>query len=373
MADFISLQYDNEPTTFNGSDIEKFALWCVKHNVSDITIQTDEKLICEIYGKKHFVTKKRLNNTEVKSIITYIYANAGAVAKLNGAEEIDMAWVINHNKEYLRFRVNMKSIMLLADKGYSISIRIINSKPINLESLNLDKNLLSALLSTKGLIWITGPTGSGKSTLLASVIDWRLRDPNSHLKILTCEAPIEYVYHDTPKPSSSISQVEIGINILTFALGVRNSLRSRNDVVLIGEARDKETIGEVIKAAQTGPLVYTTAHSDNVAETPSRLINEFPYEEKRSRMNDLILSTKLIVNQKLVPSIDGKRIAIIEYLVFNQEIIDALLKTNLENITLELRTLIKMYGKTFLQDAHEKYKNGLIDLDCLNNLKKELN
>lgn len=373
MSEFISLQYENEPTTFNGNDIEKFALWCVKHNVSDITIQTDEKLICEIYGKKHFVTKKRLNNTEVKAILTYIYNNSGAVAKLNGAEEIDTAWVINNNKEYVRFRVNMKSIMLLADKGYSISIRIINSKPINLEALNLDKALIVALLSKSGLIWITGPTGSGKSTLLASIIDWRLRDPKSHLKIATYEAPIEYVYYETPKYTSTISQVEIGTNIETFALGVRNSLRSRNDVVLIGEARDKETIGEVIKAAQTGPLVYTTAHSSNVAETPSRLINEFSYEEKRARMNDLILSTKVIVNQKLVPSVNGKRIAIIEYLIFTQEIVDSLLKTNLENITLEMRNLIKTYGKTFLQDAHEKYKVGLIDLDCLNNLKKELN
>ena len=44
----------------------------------------------------------------------------------------------------------------------------------------------------------------------------------------------------------------------------------------MGEARDQETINAVLEAALTGHPVYTTMHTNGVAETIRRLVGTFP-------------------------------------------------------------------------------------------------
>ena len=122
----------------------------------------------------------------------------------------------------MRFRVNMTTIFADGHKGFSITIRTIKNRAPLLEDLNLPKEIIQNISPKQGLIIIAGATGSGKSTLLASVLDWRMRDPDAHLKILTYEAPIEYVYDDVIKPTTIISQSEIYVHLPSFADGVRN-------------------------------------------------------------------------------------------------------------------------------------------------------
>ena len=95
--------------------------------------------------------------------------------------------------------------------------------------------------------------------------------PDSHRKILTYEAPIEFVYDALDTPTAIVSQSEIPRHLPTFAAGVRNALRRKPRLILVGEARDTETISAVLEAALTGHPVYTTLHSNGVAETIRRL------------------------------------------------------------------------------------------------------
>lgn len=357
---FVPILYNNESSNFNAYDLDNFLFWAVENEVSDITIQNEEMVFCEIYGKKHKVNNKRLSKTDLMGIITKIHSD-GAVSTLNSGEEIDYAYFIKKDKyTTYRFRVNMKSISILGDKGFSLSLRVIKNIPPSIESLNLPEDMLMAFKSRKGLIAVAGPTGSGKSTLLASVIAWRLIDKDAHIKVSTYESPIEYTYEYLDTQTSTISQMEIKYNIPSFGDGVRNSLRTRSDVVLVGEARDYDTISATINAVMTGPLVYTTTHSNNCSEMLARLINVFPENERISRLVDLVTNTKMFVTQNLVPSIDGKRIAIREYIIFNQEIIDLILEAEFDKITHTMRKIVKQYGKTFLEDLTEKYHQGLI-------------
>jgi defect-in-organelle-trafficking protein DotB len=194
-------------------------------------------------------------------------------------------------------------------------------------------------------------------------------DKLSNRKILTYEAPIEFVYDEVDKPSTIICQTEIGRHLKTFADGVRNALRRKPMVILVGEARDAETIGECVTASMTGHLTYSTVHSNGVADTIRRMVNVFPDGEKHSRAIDIVTSLKMIVSQMLVPSTDGRRVALREYMIFNEVIVDALLAGGVDNMTQSARQLVKKYGQTFLADATTKFKEGRIDKYEFNKIK----
>lgn len=365
------LKYPKEPPRFTANDVEPFVEWCVEQGTSDITIQNEEQVFCEIHGKMKRVTERRLTRSELIEIISHIYKGDGAVSRLNGGEDVDLPWNIRISREkVLRFRVNMTAIFTDGNNGFQITIRTITSRAPLLETLNLPDEIVNNISPKQGLVIISGATGSGKSTLLASILDWRMRDPEANLKILTYEAPIEYVYDEVPKPSTSIAQTEIGRHLGDFALGVRNALRRKPSIILMGEMRDKETIGEGVTASMTGHLVYGTLHSNGVSDAVRRMVNVFDAEEKNSRAIDILTSLKMVIGQMLIPSTDGKRVAIREYLVFTESIVDKLLECGVENLTYETRKLVLESGQTFLMDAQKKYDEGLISKKWLDEIQK---
>lgn len=368
---FQSIKYPDEPARFGRNDIENFIVWAVNNDTSDITIQNEEQIVCEIHGRMHRVTNRRITRTEVMEIISAIYQSDGAISELNSGKDIDIPWYIRTSRsESLRFRVNMTAILADGHNGFSITIRTIKNTPPKLSDLQLPKDILDNLSHPQGIILIAGGTGSGKSTFLASVIADKLQNPDAHLKILTYEAPIEYVYDDFDKPTSIISQTEIYHHLPSFTAGARNSLRRKPSIILVGEMRDAETIGEGITAASTGHLVFGTVHSNGVAETIRRMVNVFPAEERNSRAMDILTSIKLIIAQRLLPSVDGKRVAIREYLVFNQEIVDQLVNIEPSKLTYETKKLVLKHGQTFEQDAQSKYEQGLITEKVLHEIQK---
>ena len=117
----------------------------------------------------------------------------------------------------------------------------------------------------------------------------------------------------------------------------------------------------VLEAAMTGHPVYTTLHSNGVAETMRRLVTTFPKEERNGRTVDILETVRAIIWQKLVTSTDGKRVALREYLIFNEKIRDQLLDMDLEEVTMNTRKMLRQHGQTMAQDAKAKFDAGLID------------
>jgi defect-in-organelle-trafficking protein DotB len=226
--------------------------------------------------------------------------------------------------------------------------------------MNLPKEVLDAIAPNDGVVYVTGATGSGKSTLLASIIKEIAEQTDSNRKILTYEAPIEFVFDSIEKPSAIVSQSEIPRHLPSFAAGVRNALRRKPRLILVGEARDAETISAVIEAALTGHPVYTTLHANGVAETIRRLVGTFPREERYGRTLDIIETIRLVLWQILVPTVDGKRVALREYLVFNDEIRDRLLGVPPDEVTAMTRRLLKEKGQPMIVDAKRKFEAGVI-------------
>ena len=276
-------------------------------------------------------------------------------------KDVDTHYEIRPTRsERYRFRINGTGCQVEGHDGIQITARTIPTDPPTLASMNLPQIIVDALTPEQGVVYVTGATGSGKSTLLASIIRSISEDAESNRKILTYEAPIEFVFDNVEKLTSVVSQSEIPRHLPSFAAGVRNALRRKPRLILVGEARDPETIGAVMEAAMTGHPVYTTLHSNSVAETIRRLVITFPPEERQGRTIDIIETVRLVISQRLIPTVDGKRVALREYLIFDEKIRDILLETDILNITNVVRKLVREHGRTIEADAHEKFQAGVI-------------
>jgi defect-in-organelle-trafficking protein DotB len=349
-----------EPLRFTQSEMERVVVYCYKRGASDITLQSGEPVYAEVYGRLLRITKRALSNTEVGEALNSLYGPNGTTQLLSG-KDVDTHYEVRPSRsERYRFRVNATACLVEAHDGIQITLRSIPSTPPTLESLQLEPELIQAIAPQEGVVYVTGATGSGKSTLLASIIRHLAEQPDSNRKILTYEAPIEFVFDEVKKTSSIVSQSEIPRHLPSFALGVRNALRRKPRLILVGEARDPETIAAVMEAAMTGHPVYTTLHSNGVSEVMRRLVNSFPAEERHGRAIDIIETIRLIIWQKLVPTVDGKRTTLREFLVFDEKIRDEMLTVDPEKITAVTRRLLKERGQLMIVDAQKKYDAGII-------------
>lgn len=351
----------NEPVRFTPTELDRLMLHCVSLGASDITFQSNSPIMAEIHGHISPVTQRKISNTEVGDLLNNIYGANGTTQILSG-KDVDTHFEIRPTRtERYRFRINGTGCQVEGHDGIQITARTIPTAPPELASLNLPEEIIKNMAPRQGTVVITGPTGSGKSTLLASIIKHLLEQPEGNRKMLTYESPIEFVYDMIQAPSSLISQSEIPRHLPTFAAGVRNALRRKPGLILVGEARDPETIAAVIEAALTGHPVYTTVHSNGVADAIRRMVSTFPAEERHGRALDILETMRLIVWQQLAPATDGKRIALREYLVFDDKIRDKLLNIPIDNIAAETRKLLKQYGQPMLVDAQKKFNEGILE------------
>ncbi|OGT26234.1 MAG: hypothetical protein A3I77_06325 [Gammaproteobacteria bacterium RIFCSPLOWO2_02_FULL_42_14] len=152
--------------------------------------------------------------------------------------------------------------------GEKMVIRLLdaNAQSKKIDQLGLtaedQKILLKTIASPQGLILVTGPTGSGKSITLYTLLEILNK---THRNIVTIEEPVEMQI-------DGINQTPIrATTSFRFQEALRALLRQDPDVIMIGEIRDQETAEMALRAAQTGHLVLSTLHTNNAAETITRL------------------------------------------------------------------------------------------------------
>ncbi|HAF87664.1 MAG: Dot/Icm secretion system ATPase DotB [Legionellaceae bacterium] len=350
----------DEPTRFTPATMDKMLQHAENLNASDITIQTGEPIYAEIYGALHRITNRRLSNTELGDLINAIYG-PNATTQLLSGRDIDTHYEFRPNRGVrYRYRVNGTPCLVEGHDAIQITLRTIPTTPPKLDTMALPDNIIDAIAPQEGIVFITGATGSGKSTLLASIIRHLIEQENSNRKVLTYEAPIEFVYDEIDTISAVVSQSEIPRHLPNFAEGVRNALRRKPRLIMVGECRDAETISAALEAALTGHPVYTTLHTSGVAETMRRLVTSFSGEERLGRTIDILETIRLCIWQKLVPTIDEKRVALREYLVFDEEVRDILLESNPNEVTSITRKLVREKGQLMTTDARRKFEEGII-------------
>lgn len=350
-----------EPAYFTTDQLDRLLIHCYKLSASDISIQTGECVFGEIQGKQRRITRRKVTSQELSDLSNHIYG-ANATARVYSGTDLDTNYRVKVTEEEIyRFRVNITACYFDGYQGLQITLRTISSSPPKLSDLGVETDLLEKVTLPQGVMIVSGATGSGKSTLLASIVAELAQQPDANLKILTYESPIEYVYDRIPKPSCIISQTEIPRYLPSFAAGVRNALRRKPGLILVGEARDQETIQAAIEAALTGHPVYTTVHANGVADTLRRMVTIFPQAERDSRMFDLLETVKVIIWQALVPTVDGKRTALREYLSISPKVRDFLLEGSVEKLVSNVRKILPEAGQPIWVAAKKALDQGLID------------
>lgn len=350
----------DEPPRFTPAFMDRMLEHAEKLSASDITIQTGTPIFAEVYGVLIQISNRSLSNTELGDLINSIYGPNATTQLLSGTD-IDTHYEFRPNRGVrYRYRVNATACLVDGHDAIQITLRTIPTTPPKLDTLGLPPAVLKAIAPQEGIVFITGATGSGKSTLLASIIRELIEEEESNRKVLTYEAPIEFVYDEIETISSVVSQSEIPRHLPSFAEGVRNALRRKPRLIMVGECRDAPTISAALEAALTGHPVYTTLHTSGVAETMRRLVTSFSGEERVGRTIDILETIRLCVWQKLVPTVDGKRTPLREFLVFNEEVRDILLEGDPNDVTSTTRKLVYERGQLMTHDAKEKFEQGII-------------
>lgn len=193
-----------------------------------------------------------------------------------------------------------------------LSIRRLPLEPMPLERLGLPAYVKTMLETSKGVIFVTGPTGSGKTTTIASLLDHVNRTRNCH--IVTIEQPIEYSFESR---LAIISQREVPLDTASFSTGMREVLRQRPDVIMVGEIRDLETAEAVLQAGESGHLVLATMHTSSALTTLTRLLSFFPAEQRERYAASLANALIGVICQSLVPTEDGDALVLASELLFN--------------------------------------------------------
>ena len=297
-----------------------------------------------------------VSDHDVESVLEAVGKRApDRLAMFHDTGDLDVAY---QEEDLPRFRVNA-----FRQRGHiSFAFRVIPKNVPNFEMLNLPAGVRRLAEEHRGLVLVTGATGSGKTTTLAAMIDHMNKTRHQH--IVTIEDPIEVLHSDH---SCIVNQREIGLDTTDFMQALRRALRQDPDVILIGELRDAETAQTALQAAESGHLVLSTLHTVDAAETMARMIEFFP--EAKQQMIRSVLAGVLrgVISQRLLPRMDGGRVAAVEVMVNNSRIADLIRENKPEAMHDAIDEGAFFDMQTFTQSLIELVIAGVVDQETAAN------
>ena len=331
--------------------IEALLEECIKHDASDLHLQAGLPPILRIDGTlRPMTTYPVLDDMAVQQLVfSTLDSNQKIILKKD--KEFDYSCAFG---DLGRFRVNA-----FYERGnMAAAFRLIPNKIPSIEDLGLPGVVETFAERPNGLVLVTGPTGSGKSTTLAALIDKINSEKSEH--IITIEDPIEFTHHSK---RSVVAQREVHYDTYSFAAALRSILREDPDVVLIGEMRDLETIQAAITVAETGHLVFATLHTNSAAQSIDRMIDVFPAHQQpqiRAQLANILVG---ICSQRLVPAIEGGRIAVTEILVSNSAVRSIIREGKTHQLDMTIQTGMSQGMQTMDRELARLVKSGVISFD----------
>jgi twitching motility protein PilT len=283
----------SSPSSKTGESISLDQLLAVgsQRNASDIILVAGSPITLRVNGNLTPAMGRVMSSEDLRRVLLPLLTGAQS-EELEKNRSLDFCYVRGSTG---RFRANLHY-----QRGtLAASIRLLPAQIPSLESLHLPPALAQLAERRQGLVLITGPTGSGKTSTLAALLDLINTRRCDH--IMTIEDPVEYQHANR---TSIVEQIEVGHDTPSFAQAVRAVLRQNPDVILVGEMRDSETMAAALTAAETGHLVLSSLHTNDAAQTMSRILDSFPAGHQAQIRQQLSLALVAIVAQQLVPAVD---------------------------------------------------------------------
>ena len=275
----------------------------VRRGASDILLVAGCAVTLRIHGALTPEPGQAVFAEEIRSLLSPLLT-AAQLDELQTGKSLDFCFM---HGAIGRFRANFHH-----QRGtLAAAIRLLPAQIPSIESLHLPLALAQLTERRQGLVLLTGATGSGKTSTLAALVDRINTRRRDH--IITIEDPIEYEHVNH---NSLVEQIELGRDTPSFARSVRAVLRQDPDVILIGEMRDSETMAAALTAAETGHLVLSSLHTNDAAQTVSRILDTFASGYQSQIRQQLSLALLAVISQQLLPASNGSgRYPAVEVLV----------------------------------------------------------
>lgn len=330
----------------------------LKNEASDIDLGGPgcrNKIWYRIYGDKKPAENPAEISLDETNILLHNAILPSQRSKLIEDKNLDFSYSIDlENGLSQRFRADMYFDL----EHLALNMRKIDNtiRPFKLLGAHTEvAKALSLKYYKYGLTLITGITGSGKSSTLDTIIDANNRTVDSHIVIIA--SPVELI-HEPVK--SVVRHREVGRDVPSFKDGAVQALRQDPDIIVIGELRDPETIMTALEITDSGHKTFGTLHTSSAMESIERILGEVPTEEQnrvRTRLADVLTC---VVSQKLVPSLDGKRVLAKEVLLVNSSVRAAIRNNNVGEIYQMLMEGSEKGMNTMEQDLKRLYTEGVI-------------
>ncbi len=354
--------------------LDTFLLNMIKINASDIDLGGPGcagKIWYRVFGDKSpLKMDKKIPFIETDILLHNILLSSQR-NRLIEDKNLDFSYSINLNKDTTqRFRADMYFDL----DHLGLNMRKVDNTIRPFKSLGVHAEVAKAV-SLKyykyGLTLVTGITGSGKSSTLDTIIDANNRTVDAHIVIIA--SPVELIHEPI---RSVVRHREVGTDVLSFKDGAIQALRQDPDIIVIGELRDPETIMTALEITDSGHKTFGTLHTSSAMESIERILGEMPTEEQnrvRARLADVLTC---VVSQKLVPSLDGKRVLAKEVLLANSSVRAAIRNNNVGEIYQMLMEGRERGMNTMEQDLKRLFEEGKISkesaLNYANNKPKML-
>lgn len=357
------------------TDLNDFANHVVRLGASDLILQTYEPAIILVHGKPIQISRYRLQPSQIDIISSLILNNQNIKSTLAGGNDYDHAFDIpdqDHSDDHgvprrHRFRLNATAIGGKGNDNKQLVMRHIPADPPTLQEITFPEELYTEFALEQGMFVIAGETGSGKTTTFAACKRYIL-EGNTHIQgnILTYEKPIEFMFDGIQSATCVIAQSEVGVHIPSFAAGVRNSLRRKPSLVVVGEMRDYETISAANNVAIQGHPVFGTVHANDSSLVIRRMVMEYEYHQQAQAYAEISGNMRLIVSQSLAPNLnDDGRVCLRDYIILDPNRAEILLDAGPMGSVKILREWQEKNdrARSMKTSINEAYKQGQITAD----------
>jgi len=338
--------------------IDDLLLAANKHAASDLIVRTGDRVRMRIHGSIVTVSPDKVPEPPrklVKEMVQHLSRHLPDKVDLETIHNFDFHYSLEN---VAHFRVHV----MRTNNNFGIVARIIPQQIPGFDELHLPPVIREISDYRSGLVLMAGATGSGKSTTLAAMLNYVIEHRPVHA--VTLEDPIEYRYGSNLK--GTVAQRELGRDVLTYAQGLNDALRESPDIIVAGEARDRQVIRLALQAAETGHLVMATVHATTAIGTMQRIMSAFGLDEQDAIRERLGENLRAIIVQKLLPLKNKKgRIVVLEIMIKNSVIKHFMLDPNRwREIPRAMEEGTTLYGsQTFDQHLQQLVESDLVEYE----------
>src|SRR5262245_23413563 len=329
---------------------------------SDIFLSVGSPINIKINGVAVPVNQTVLNAEAVKTLL-YEVLNEKQIREYEDEMELNTAYALEGVGAFRISAFRQKN-------SPAVVVRYIPGSVPQFDTLGIPEVLKEIIMQKRGLILMVGATGSGKSTSLSAMLDYRNEQKSGH--ILTLEDPVEFIFKNK---KSIVNQREVGSDTKSFEVALKNALRQAPDCILIGEIRDKQTMGMALAYAQSGHLALATLHANNSYHAMNRIISFYPLETRSALLQDLAATLKCVISQRLIKNVKGMRSAATEIMLNSRYMAELIEKGEVNQMKEAMEKALTPGSQTFEQSLFKMINDGVItqeealaNADSANNL-----